>query len=80
MAERYLADPHRLERLDDHQWVNVAAMTLSEGFGLCVFDEQGAGKTVTAIYAFDVLVARDEVDFALIVAPKSISLLKNPLS
>lgn len=70
-AERYLADVSGLKRLDDHQWVNVAAMTVPDGFGLCVFDEQGAGKTVTAIHAFDVLVGRDQVDIALIVAPKS---------
>jgi SNF2 family DNA or RNA helicase len=57
--------------LDPHQIVNVAALTMADGVGLCVFDEQGAGKTVTAIYAFDVLMQRDEVDFALIVAPKS---------
>jgi SNF2 family DNA or RNA helicase len=70
-AETYLADVQGLHVLDDHQWVNVAAMTLPRGYGLCVFDEQGAGKTVTCIFAFDVLVARDQVDFALIVAPKS---------
>ena len=71
-AERHLSDVlGRLESLDDHQWVNVAAMTLPGSQGLCVFDEQGAGKTVTLIFAFDVLVTRDEVDFVLIVAPKS---------
>lgn len=70
-AERRLVGHRGLEVLDDHQWVNVAAMTVPDGFGLCVFDEQGAGKTVTMIFALDVLVARDEVDFALIVAPKS---------
>ncbi len=57
--------------LDDHQLRNVAAMTVRDSFGLCVFDEQGAGKTVTFIYAFDVLAARDEADLALILAPKS---------
>lgn len=71
VAETYLTDSDSLDALDDHQWVNVAAMTLPNGYGLCVFDEQGAGKTVTLIFAFDVLAARDEVDFALIVAPKS---------
>jgi SNF2 family DNA or RNA helicase len=70
-AQAYLKDADGLEILDGHQVVNVAAMTLPQGFGLCVFDEQGAGKTVTLIFAFDVLVDRDEVDFALIVAPKS---------
>jgi SNF2 family DNA or RNA helicase len=70
-AQAYLKDIDGLEVLDGHQVVNVAAMTLAEGFGLCVFDEQGAGKTVTLIFAFDVLVDRDQADFALIVAPKS---------
>lgn len=59
------------EVLDDHQRVNVAAMTLPGGYGLCLFDEQGAGKTVCLIFAFDLLVERDEADFLLIVAPKS---------
>lgn len=59
------------EVLDDHQLVNVAAMTVEDGFGLCVFDEQGTGKTVTLIFAFDRLVGSDEADLLLIVAPKS---------
>jgi SNF2 family DNA or RNA helicase len=71
LAEDYLAGVDGLDVLDDHQWVNVAAMTLPEGFGMCVFDEQGAGKTVTYIFAFDVLVGRNQADFTLIVAPKS---------
>lgn len=57
--------------LDDHQIVNVAAMTCEGSPGLCLFDEQGAGKTVSMIQAFDELVRRDEVDFLLIAAPKS---------
>lgn len=59
------------EQLDDHQVINVAAMTLGYSPGLCLFDEQGAGKTVSMIYAFDELVRRNEADFLLIVAPKS---------
>src|SRR5262249_16722276 len=47
LAEDYLGEVDGLDVLDDHQWVNVAAMTLPDGLGLCVFDEQGAGKTVT---------------------------------
>jgi SNF2 family DNA or RNA helicase len=70
-AERYIHDVGDLDLLDDHQCTNVAAMTLPGGFGLCIFDEQGTGKTVTLIYAFDELVHRDEVDIALIIAPKS---------
>ena len=70
-ADGYLTGVRDLDVLDDHQRVNVAAMTLPDGYGLCVFDEQGTGKTVTLIFAFDVLVAMDQVDSALIVAPKS---------
>lgn len=57
--------------LDAHQIVNVAAMTLPHGWGACVFDEQGTGKTVTTIGAFDVLVERGQADTLLLVAPKS---------
>lgn len=60
-----------LAPLDDHQLVNVAAMTVVGSPGLCLFDEQGAGKTVSMIFAFDELVHRDEIDFMLIAAPKS---------
>lgn len=70
-ARSALSDVPGLDALDDHQWVNVAAMTVRGGFGLCVFDEQGAGKTVTTIFAFDALHHRDEADLLLIVAPKS---------
>jgi len=70
-AKSYLKKVPGLEILDNHQVVNVACMTLPDGYGLCVFDEQGAGKTVTLIFAFDVLVERDKMDFALIIAPKS---------
>jgi SNF2 family DNA or RNA helicase len=68
-ADRALGDT--CEGLDDHQRVNVAAMTMPGGYGLCLFDEQGAGKTVSMIFAFDILVGRDEADVLVIVAPKS---------
>ena len=71
LAERMIADGDGLGVLDRHQVVNVAAMTLPGSPGLCVFDEQGAGKTVTFIFAFDLLVERDQADLAIIVAPKS---------
>lgn len=70
-AERATLDLPGKSALDDHQLLNVALMTVEQGDGLCVFDEQGAGKTVTFIFAFDLLVQRDEIDVALIVAPKS---------
>ncbi|MEU1958465.1 DEAD/DEAH box helicase [Nocardia sp. NPDC019304] len=57
--------------LDDHQIVNVAAMTAPEGYGMLLFDEQGAGKTVSVIYAFDRLVDLNLLDTMVVVAPKS---------
>ncbi|MGP1394592.1 MAG: DEAD/DEAH box helicase [Inquilinaceae bacterium] len=71
LARQLIADSDGLGVLDGHQVVNVAAMTIASSPGLCVFDEQGAGKTVTFIYALDLLIERDEADQALIVAPKS---------
>ena len=71
LAEQMIPDSTSRGVLDQHQIVNVAAMTLPESPGLCVFDEQGAGKTVTFIFAFDLLVERDQADIAIIVAPKS---------
>ena len=70
-ARSMIQDCNGLGVLDAHQIVNVAAMTVEHGPGLCLFDEQGAGKTVTLIFAFDLLVERNEADTALIVAPKS---------
>ena len=70
-ALKLIEDSQGLNVLDSHQIVNVAAMTIPGGYGLCVFDEQGAGKTVTFIFALDLLVARDHADAALVVAPKS---------
>ena len=71
LAAEMIADSDGLGVLDHHQVVNVAAMTIPDSPGLCVFDEQGAGKTVTFIFAFDLLIERDEADRAVIVAPKS---------
>lgn len=60
-----------LDMLDDHQVVNVAAMTAPEGYGMLLFDEQGAGKTVSVIFAFDRLVGLNLIDTMVVVAPKS---------
>lgn len=70
-ATQLLPDLGDIDVLDDHQKVNVAAMTLAQSPGMCIFDEQGTGKTVTVIYAFDLLVHRDKIDVALVIAPKS---------
>lgn len=70
-ARALLAEHQALDVLDDHQWVNVAAATVPNGWGLCLFDEQGAGKTVTVVHVIDLLATRREAMTALVVAPKS---------
>jgi len=59
------------EVLDLHQLRNVALMTVEGGWGTCIFDEQGTGKTPTVIAAFDLLVERNEADSLVVVSPKS---------
>ena len=71
VAREAIGDGHLVSHLDDHQLVNVAEMTIADGWGACVFDEQGTGKTLTLIAAFDVLVDRNEADVLVVVAPKS---------
>jgi SNF2 family DNA or RNA helicase len=70
-ARELIADGTMTGTLDDHQAVNVALLTVPDTWGGCVFDEQGTGKTVTLIAAFDVLVERGLTDTLLVVAPKS---------
>lgn len=70
-ARATIADSPMVDRLDAHQVRNVAAMTLPDSWGTCVFDEQGTGKTVTLISTFDLLVERNLADILLVVAPKS---------
>jgi SNF2 family DNA or RNA helicase len=71
LAEHELADSHLLPKLDRHQILNVAMLSTPDGWGGCVFDEQGTGKTLTIIATFDVLVERGEADVLLVVAPKT---------
>lgn len=70
-ARSLLSGARTITALDDHQLVNVAALCLPGSFGLCVFDEQGAGKTVTTVHAADLLSDRREMMTTLVVAPKS---------
>lgn len=61
----------RVERLDPHQLTGVAVLTTAGSWGGCVFDEQGTGKTVTTMIAYDVLCERGAADLLLVVSPKS---------
>lgn len=69
---RVLADYPNLHKLDRHQAEAVAAMTVPSLVGLGLFDEQGTGKTISALAAFEVLSRRSQVEKMLVVAPKSV--------
>jgi len=63
---------HRLNRLDEHQIAAVAAITTPSLRGLALFDEQGTGKTIIALAAFDRLKQLDAIKRLLVLAPKSV--------
>jgi SNF2 family DNA or RNA helicase len=65
-------EKHWDEILDAHQGVAVNCMTVSGLLGLCLFDEQGTGKTITGLAAFDLLKKSGAVDALLIAAPKTL--------
>ncbi len=57
--------------LDLHQQYAVNAMVEPGLLGLCLFDEQGCGKTVMTISAFDILKDRGDINSVIIVCPKN---------
>ncbi len=61
-----------VDRLDPHQVEAVAAMTTPSLVGLALFDEQGLGKTIMALCAFDRLRELGQVRYLLVLAPKSV--------
>lgn len=65
-------DEHWDGILDVHQGVAVNCMTVPGLLGLCLFDEQGTGKTITGLAAFDLLKRSGAVDALLITAPKTL--------
>ena len=58
-------------RLDVPQQYAVNALVHPGLRGACLFDEQGTGKTVMALAAFDILVRGRAVEQAIVVSPKS---------
>jgi SNF2 family DNA or RNA helicase len=57
--------------LDPKQRSAVSALAVPGILGMCLFDEQGIGKTVMALAAFDILRETAEVDKMIVVCPKS---------
>lgn len=59
------------KRLDPAQAYAVSAMAVPDLLGLCLFDEQGSGKTVMTIAAFDILKETGKIDAMVVVCPKT---------
>lgn len=57
--------------LDDHQIVGVAAASHPSVTGLCLFDEQGLGKTLQGAMAYHVCKQKGLVNRAIVFAPKN---------
>lgn len=72
ISKTTLGDEYWDRTLQDHQALAVAAMTIEGIRGLCLFDEQGTGKTLTTIAAFDILVKLNLVSSLYVVAPKTL--------
>ena len=58
--------------LDPHQGIAANAISVPGLFGLCLFDEQGTGKTVSLLAAYDIVRKNGEVDCAVVLAPKTL--------
>ncbi|CCQ90383.1 hypothetical protein NITGR_280099 [Nitrospina gracilis 3/211] len=57
--------------LDPAQSFAVSAMVVPNLLGLCLFDEQGSGKTVVTIAAFNILKESGKIDAMIVVCPKT---------
>jgi SNF2 family DNA or RNA helicase len=69
---RALDGYRRLSRLDPHQVAAVAAISVPSLRGIAIFDEQGTGKTIAALAAFDWLREHGSVERLIVIAPKSV--------
>jgi SNF2 family DNA or RNA helicase len=67
-----LAGYSYLDQLDKHQVEAVAAIAAPSLKGIAIFDEQGTGKTIMALAAFEWLRERGDVQRLLVISPKSV--------
>jgi SNF2 family DNA or RNA helicase len=58
--------------LDEHQIQAVAALTVPSLQGIALFDEQGTGKTISTLAAFDLLRSAGRAEKLIVIAPKSV--------
>ena len=70
-ADVALGDFTDADHLDPHQRQAVAAATHEQISGLCIFDEQGLGKTIQALFSFHRLRQLDRVGRMIVICPKT---------
>ena len=73
-ARQWLEGYERVSVLDPHQVTAVGLASHPEVRGLCIFDEQGLGKTVEALFAFDRLRETGLAGRVVVFAPKNMVL------
>jgi SNF2 family DNA or RNA helicase len=71
VVEELLKDFPERTRLDPHQREAVALIAHPDVSGVCLFDEQGLGKTVSTLFSFHRLRTLGAVTRMLIVSPKN---------
>lgn len=64
--------PQWKSQLKKYQSAAVRAMSVPDLLGMCLFDEQGTGKTIMSIAAFDMLHKNQTLEKALVICPKSV--------
>jgi SNF2 family DNA or RNA helicase len=74
VASQSLEGFPELSLLDPHQVVAVAAATHPDVVGLCLFDEQGLGKTIEGLFSFHRLFQLGEIRRGVVFAPKNMVL------
>ncbi len=71
IARRTLGGFHGARYLDEHQLSAVAIASHPDIFGFCLFDEQGLGKTISTLFAFDRLREQQLIGRMLVICPKN---------
>lgn len=71
VARQILGDFEGITHLDEHQLSAVAIASHPDIAGFCLFDEQGLGKTISTLFAFDRLRAQGLIANMLVICPKN---------
>ncbi|MBA6293122.1 DEAD/DEAH box helicase [Colwellia sp. MB3u-70] len=71
-AQSLVNDSHWDNILMPYQGVAVNCIIEPDLLGICIFDEQGTGKTLTAVAAYDILFKRGFCEKLIVVSPLSL--------